>query len=457
MNAIPSELAASGSTPSSGAPSLELVAEWNRLETLAHCLSEARQDREVPSSTLASLRTLQHEVNELRGEGWRAVVGDARLSDLEHDVLACAVAPEALPRLGSLFQGLQQGGSPQPYPTGALLFDLLALAPEDAPRLHRALAETSPLRRRGLIRIEGDDLFQPVRPGIGITARLLGGGAEEPAPPGATRVDLRADWDELILPAEHLAMLREFLLWIQHRDLVLEEWGGRSCGGPVALFAGPSGTGKTFAASVLASELGWPLYRIDLGTLVSKYIGETEKNLNRLFDAAHGRPMVLQFDEADSLFSKRGEVKEARDRYANMEVSHLLARIEAHHGPCVLTTNLRSNLDQAFARRFQIVVDFPRPDQAARARLWQSLLPPRAPRAEEVDPEALAGAVNLTGGQIRNAALHAAYLAAGNGRMIAMPHIALAVWRELGKDGRDLTASDLGALAAHLPVGGVLC
>jgi SpoVK/Ycf46/Vps4 family AAA+-type ATPase len=246
-------------------------------------------------------------------------------------------------------------------------------------------------------------------------------------------------------------MLREFVWWIHHRPVVVGEWGGGSCGGPVALFAGPSGTGKTFAAAVIAGELGWPLYRVDLGRLVSKYIGETEKNLNRLFDAAHGRPMVLQFDEADALFSKRGEVKEARDRYANMEVSHLLARIEAHDGPCILTSNLRRNLDAAFARRFQVVVDFLRPDATARSRLWSRLLPPRAPRAPGVDPEFLGAAVNLTGGGIRNAALHSAYLAAGTGTPISLAHVALAVWRELGKDGRDLALTDLGPLAPHLP------
>jgi len=277
----------------------------------------------------------------------------------------------------------------------------------------------------------------------------------ETAPPGSVRVRTRAQWDDLILPAERLAALKEFLWWIEHRRTVIDEWGGGSVGGPVALFSGPSGTGKTFAAGVLASRLGWPLYRVDLGCLVSKYIGETEKNLNKLFDAAHGRAMVLQFDEADALFAKRGEVKEARDRYANMEVSHLLARIESHHGPCILTTNLRRNVDPAFARRFQVVVDFPRPDASARAELWARLLPPRAPREPDVDPVFLGSAINLSGGNIRNTALHAAYLAAGTGRPISLQHVALAVWRELSKDGRELTFADLGPLAAHFPEGGI--
>ncbi|MGD2114554.1 MAG: AAA family ATPase, partial [Acidobacteriota bacterium] len=166
-----------------------------------------------------------------------------------------------------------------------------------------------------------------------------------------------------------------------------------------------------------------------------------------------GRPMVLQFDEADSLFSKRGEVREARDRYANMEVSHLLARIESHRGPCILTTNLRSNLDPAFARRFQVVVDFPRPDARARALLWERLLPPRAPRAPDLDTTFLGAAVNLTGGEIRNAALHAAFLAADAGGSLGLAEVTLAVWRELGKEGRDLSIADLGPLGPHLPQG----
>jgi SpoVK/Ycf46/Vps4 family AAA+-type ATPase len=161
--------------------------------------------------------------------------------------------------------------------------------------------------------------------------------------------------------------------------------------------------------------------------------------------------MVLQFDEADALFAKRGEVKEARDRYANMEVSHLLARIESHQGPCILTSNLHRNIDPAFARRFQVVVDFPRPDTQARDRLWARLLPGQAPRSAAVTSGFLGEAVNLTGGGIRNAALHAAYLAAGTGQPISLAHIATAVWRELGKDGREVSRGDLGELAPYLP------
>ena len=429
-----------------------LAAEWQRLELLAHVLAEERQGREVAEPVLDRLRELQRQVEAARRNGGWGGLGDVALSALECDVLACSVAPEAEPRFGWIFQSLQPG-TPQPYPTPALIQELLALDADTARHLGTVLGESGSLRRQGLIRTEGEDPYQPVRPGPGVTARLLGRPQPEPAPPGASRVTLTPGWDDLVLPPGKVAMLEEFLLWMRHRDRVFGDWGGRDCGGPVGLFSGPSGTGKTFAAAVLATDLGWPLYRVDLGTLVSKYIGETEKNLNRLFDAAHGRPMVLQFDEADSLFSKRGEVKEARDRYANMEVSHLLARIESHRGPCILTTNLRSNLDPAFARRFQVVVEFPRPDARARAILWERLLPPRAPRAPELDTDFLGEAVNLTGGEIRNAALHAAFLAADADGPIGLPEVTLAVWRELGKEGRGLSLADLGSLAPHLPEG----
>ena len=328
------------------------------------------------------------------------------------------------------------------------------MSPAESSDLYAALEESAALRKFGLVDVEGAEPFQPVRPANGLTARLLGRPVLNGSLPGATRVGIKAGWDDLVLPADRMIMLREFLLWITHKRRVVDEWGGQDCGGPVALFSGPSGTGKTFAAAVITAELGWPLYRVDLGRLASKYIGETEKNLNRLFNAAHGQSMVLQFDEADSLFSKRGDVKEARDRYANMEVSHLLARIETHQGPVILTTNLRKHLDPAFARRFQVVVDFPLPDKAARGLLWEKLLPPKAPRQQNLNCAFLGQAVNLSGGNIRNAALMGAYLAAAQDTAISLEHITLAIWRELGKDGRELTKSDLGALAPFLPEAG---
>jgi hypothetical protein len=426
-----------------------LAPEWERVELLALALAGARQGREPGAELLDPLRALQDRIQGERraGGAWNRATG-TELGSLELDVLACALAPEAEPRLGWLLQHLMPGTT-QPWPSPALIHDLLVLDSADARALYAALEPGAPLRT---LLAWDDDPWQPLRPRPAFSARLLGRPLREPPPPGALRVAGDARRDELVLPADRLALLDEFKLWLSHRDTVEGRWGARIHGGPLALFSGPSGTGKTFAAQILAAELGWPLYRVDLGRLVSKYIGETEKNLNRLFDAADGRELVLLFDEADALFGKRGEIKEARDRYANMEVSHLLARIEGHRGPCILTTNLRSHIDPAFARRFQIVVDFPRPDAAARAELWARLLPPQAPRDRDVDPAFLGAAVSLSGGGIRNAALHAAFLAAPHGQ-IALAHVALAVWRELAKDGRELNRADLGALAPHLPEG----
>ncbi len=427
-------------------PEPELDTEWARIELLGQCAIARRTGDIVDHATLTRLAALNGAVREGRDAGlWDKLVV-APLDVLERDVLASVIAPEAEPRLRWLYQQLQPGGS-SPYPCAALIQELFSLRSRHLGQLMRTLSDGAPLRRLHLIELDEGGVYAAIRPAPGVTARLLDFPPVVAAPPGTTRVDREARWDELLLPPDRIRVLHEFLYWIQHRQFVVQEWGGRVGGGPVALFSGPPGTGKTLAASVIAGQLGWPLYRVDLGSLVSKYIGETEKNLNRLFSAMHGQPAVLQFDEAESLFGKRGEVREARDRYANLEVSHLLARIEQHEGPCILTTNLRGNLDQAFARRFQVTIEFPRPDAAIRTQLWRLHLPPRAPLDDAVNLDVVGAAVHLTGGGIRNAALHAAFLAAARQQPIGPAEIGLAVWRELGKDGRSLSPADLGPLA----------
>jgi hypothetical protein len=431
-----------------------LTAEWDRVDVLARCLLQSQSGKEPEPDLVHRLKRLQHQVDRLRGDAagpWRRLPLDG-LPALAPALLACIYAPEVQPRIGWHYQALQPGGA-QPFVTPALLHLLLALEDEEMGTLQMLVGAGGELIRRNLVSANGDGVFGPLKADRTALAALLGWPMAEIPPPGTFRVRLRADWSKLVLPPDRERMLREFLLWLRHRETVVGRWGGKLVGGPVAMFSGPSGTGKTFAAGVIAADLGWPLYRVDLARLVSKYIGETEKNIGRLFDAAHGRPMVLQFDEVDALMSKRGEIKEARDRYANMEVSYLLARIEDHAGPCILTTNMRPTIDKAFSRRFQMVVEFPRPDAAARSRLWSLLLPPKAPRHPDLDIEFLGGAVNLTGGNIRNAALHAAYLAAEDGRPLDLGHVATAVWRELAKDRSQILPSDLGKLAPHLPDG----
>jgi SpoVK/Ycf46/Vps4 family AAA+-type ATPase len=273
----------------------------------------------------------------------------------------------------------------------------------------------------------------------------------------AERVPTAAAFDDLVLPAATLALLHDFLAWRRHGRAVLEDWGlGRAFGrepGATALFAGPSGTGKTMAAGVVAAELGLPLYRVDLAGTVSKYIGETEKNLERIFTAAARAEVVLFFDEADALFGKRSEVADSHDRYANIEISYLLQRMERHAGLTILATNLSQNLDEAFLRRLDTVVEFAPPRAADRERLWRRLATTRAPLAADVDFALLAKGFELTGGSIRNAALAAAHLAAAEGEPIAMRHLMRAVARELAKLGKPVRKADFGGFAPELRAG----
>ncbi len=429
-----------------------LVPEWERIDLLGACLSAARRGIDIPEKVGRRLEVVQQEVHSIRlEEPWRSIVAEFGLEPLDQDILACSLAPEAEPRLGWMYQELQSGIA-SPYPTPALIREMFVMNSEESFMFNRRLTQDSPLHRGGMIEGQSSSLFQPIRPTPRACAGLFGWSLTDSVDiPGAVKASVTATWDDLVLPDHCIKNMREYILWVTHRRQVEMDWGGRVAGGPVALFSGPSGTGKTYASEVVANALGWPLFRVDLGLLVSKYIGETEKNLNALFNAAHGKSVVLLFDEADSLFSKRGEVKEARDRYANMEVSHLLSRIEQHMGPCILTSNLRQHIDSAFTRRFQIVIDFPRPDAAARAELWRARIAAQAPYESAVEPELVGKALNLSGGQIRNAALHAAFLAAGESAPIGLAHIASAVWTEFAKKGGELSSTSLGKLAAHLP------
>jgi SpoVK/Ycf46/Vps4 family AAA+-type ATPase len=212
----------------------------------------------------------------------------------------------------------------------------------------------------------------------------------------------------------------------------------------VALFAGDSGTGKTMSAEVVANGLGLDLYVIDLSTVVDKYIGETEKNLERIFRAAAGTNAVLLFDEADAVFGKRSEVKDAHDRYANVESAYLLQRMETFDGLAILATNLRANIDDAFTRRLDVIVDFPMPDAAHRTRLWDRSLGPRVGRGDDIDLDFLGEAFELAGGAIRAAAITAAYLAAADRGVVQMSHLILSVQREYRKLGRLLVEHEFG-------------
>ena len=262
----------------------------------------------------------------------------------------------------------------------------------------------------------------------------------------AQRIESAATWDDLVLPELQLQILREIAVHVRQRACVYERWGFAARGGRglgiSALFAGASGTGKTMAAEVLANELRLDLYRIDLSQVVSKYIGETEKNLRRVFDAAEEGGAILLFDEADALFGKRSEVKDSHDRYANIEISYLLQRMEGYRGLAILTTNLKSALDPGFLRRLRFVVEFPFPDVAHRAEIWRRIFPASTP-TESLDAGRLAQ-LNIPGGNIRNIALHAAFLAADAGEPVRMSHLLCAARREYAKLERSLSEVETG-------------
>jgi hypothetical protein len=256
----------------------------------------------------------------------------------------------------------------------------------------------------------------------------------------ASRLDAPFGWGDLVIAERQLEVLHSISAYLRHRDLVLSEWGyektvARTQGIKV-LFAGESGTGKTMAGQVLARDLGLDLFRLDLATVVSKYIGETEKNLERVFGAAEGSNAILFFDEADALFGKRSEVRDAHDRYANIEVAYLLQKMEGYPGAVILATNFRQNMDDAFLRRLDVVVDFPFPEPEDRERIWKLVLPGPAPKRDDIDLAFLADRFKLSGGGIRNCSLSAAFMAADAGTSIGMEHLVRAVALEYNKLGR---------------------
>ncbi len=265
------------------------------------------------------------------------------------------------------------------------------------------------------------------------------------------KIEPKYSWEDIILPPDAKTQLQEICDRTKYRHLLQEKWGFNrklSLGkGLNVLFSGPPGTGKTMAAEVIASELLLDLYKIDLSQIVSKYIGETEKNLNRIFTAAANSNAILLFDEADALFGKRSEVKDAHDRYANIEISYLLQKMEEYEGIAILTTNFRSNMDDAFMRRLAFIIEFPFPNQKQRRLIWQQIWPDTIPAISDLDLEFLAHHFEITGANIRNIALAAAYLAAADGGVINMIHLIRAIRREYQKMGKILREEDFGKYA----------
>jgi SpoVK/Ycf46/Vps4 family AAA+-type ATPase len=270
----------------------------------------------------------------------------------------------------------------------------------------------------------------------------------------ARRITPHYTWSAIVLPTDRMQQLREIVNQVKYRARVYEEWGfdrklalGK---GVNVLFAGPSGTGKTMAADIMAGELGLDLYKIDLSTIVSKYIGETEKNLALIFHEAENSNAILFFDEADALFGKRSEVRDSHDRYANIEISYLLQRMEEYDGMVILATNLHKNMDDAFVRRMHFTVEFPFPDARHRRRIWENIWPDATPCSPDLDLDFAARRFEIAGGNIRNVALAAAFLAAADGKSVDMGHLLHAMQREYQKMGKVIAEGEFRRYAEQV-------
>ena len=270
---------------------------------------------------------------------------------------------------------------------------------------------------------------------------------------GASRLDTGYTMEDLILPAEEKQQIQEGMDHIRYRYQVYEQWGFkhklRYGQGLSMLFEGPPGTGKTMAASIIGNELGLPVFQVDLSRVMSKYIGETEKSLGRMFDLAEKSNAILFFDETDALFGKRSEIKDSHDKYANVETSYLLQKMEEYRGVVIMTTNLLSNIDAAFLRRISYIIHFPFPDGDQRRLLWRTAFPAQAPLDEDVDLEFLAKTFEMSGAMIKNSAVSAAFLAAAGERSIAMRDVLYAVQKQFLKYGKRLSAQDFGPYGVY--------
>jgi SpoVK/Ycf46/Vps4 family AAA+-type ATPase len=393
--------------------------------------------REEPRafSTLLGLVAADTGVTLLSGQGaWSAAELEATgVMPLVFDLRAAGV------QRASWVRACEKAGVDLSDDQLSLLAERFRLTPAQA--AEAAAAAVNRTRWRQAAQSDGAD--RPTLDDFFIAARLQGG---QELAALSRRIEPQRSWGDIVLPSESLEQLREICARVVRHGRVLREWGFArrlSLGkGVTALFSGPSGTGKTLAAEIVAHELGLFLYKIDLATVVSKYIGETEKNLDRLFTAAQDANCVLFFDEADALFGKRSEVRDSHDRYANLEISYLLQKMEEFEGLAILATNLRQNLDDAFTRRLAFTVHFPFPDEAERRRIWSEIWPRELPLAADVDAASLARELKMSGGNIKNTALAAAYYAAADGGTVTRAHLLRAARREFQKMGKVPSALD---------------
>jgi ATPase family associated with various cellular activities (AAA)/Winged helix domain, variant len=372
------------------------------------------------------------------------------LTAAEAVVVLAALAPEADEKFDVLYGLLDDRGGTGL--TGEVARTLVARTLQGRLDAAELLAPNARLRALKLVTLDPSDaalLAGRLRLNPELASWLLGRAGYEPEFSSefpARRLTTVHGLDTLVLRADVRVRLEAVLERIRHREVVLDTWGFArhhdNAAGYVVLFHGPAGTGKTTAAAVLGRAAGVPVYRIDLSSVISKYIGETEKNLGGIFDRAEARDWILFFDEADALFGRRGEIHDARDRYANQEISYLLQRLETFSGVSILATNLVRNIDDAFLRRIHSQVAFASPELEERTELWRRLVPPEVPLGKDVDVESLADEYQLSGAEIRNAVFHAAFRASADGGVVCAEHLRDGVRAEYEKNGRLFPAAE---------------
>ncbi|MCY0096581.1 ATP-binding protein [Hoeflea ulvae] len=430
-----------------------LAAEWERAFQLLQIAVSHRKDKPVSPDMMNALAQSSIQVDTLRKSGgWKPVENltgfRAGGNQLLFDLVALAILPTVRPSAVFGLMNLQHPASTDPAPTAAAIYDILALDGRDDADFARALADIDELATRGIMRCDGVGPLRSFHPGALLTTLLSGTDQPVSTPGGVVRMPEGKPLETVILPKQNIPRLLEVLDIARFKDHARKN--GEHLGGPLVLLAGGPGTGKSYAASALARELKRPLYRVDFGMVMSKWVGETERNLNRIFDSLSGLGAALLIDEADALLGKRVMVKEGRDQYANATVGHLLARFERHDGAVFLTTNLMENIDDAYFRRFDFVIGFPRPSESARRKIWNNHLPGECTGDDRFALIQMAGTVSLTGGEIANAAAMARAFAHAGNTHVSAAHLAHAVWREVTKTPRTVARRDLAALADFL-------
>ena len=429
-------------------PALDgLQAEFARLEVLLRIVQRHRDDKQASAEQKRDLSEAQCAVDAARAKGvWQSLLpGGLAAEPLVPDVLALALFPYARPSAVLALTALQQGVSGA-APCQALVHELLMLGPREEAALNLLISPAHELLALGAIRTEGVGPLRQIHPGAAILRRVFGEEGFGNLPAGIRLISTaQRPLPDLLISAEMTERLAE----IEALACLAEE-APSDAGGPAVLFVGAPGTGKSLAARHLAKRLGRPLFQLDLGAIVSKWVGETERNLSRVFEQMAGTEGCILIDEADALLGKRVNVKEGRDHYVNITVSHLLMLLENHRGLVFLTSNLRANLDDAYTRRFAAVVEFKRPDAELRTRLWQGVLDRHSVEGDIPELVRLAGSIDLSAAEIANAGRLAVALARLDGGPITAGTLARAVLREKTKVTATFARTDLRMLAPYL-------